>query len=128
MRYNIKEMLIQEGVVDHLKRNWGKYALGAGAAGLGAAYGNDIVDGYDQASDQAELNSLKNAEALKIAQGQENLRNQVQAVNDNPNISGFVKSMSNMAVDKLPADPMQNYQDNKLPSSVPGVLYNKYVR
>jgi len=57
----IKKILVEEGVVDgakdHLKNNWGKYALGAGALGAGVGlgeygaaqgsdFGHDIAQGY----------------------------------------------------------------------------------
>ena len=36
MKIEIKKHLLQEGIVDHINRNRGKYALGAGIGGLGA--------------------------------------------------------------------------------------------
>ncbi len=38
MKIEIKKTLMEEGIVDHVKNNWGKYAGGVGAAGLGATY------------------------------------------------------------------------------------------
>ncbi len=49
MKIKIKKILIEEGVVDHLKNNWGKYATGAGAVGAFSAASNGYlgVDAQD---------------------------------------------------------------------------------
>jgi len=51
-RYNIKQYLVEEGVVDHVKNNYGKYLAGAGALGVGAIYANGDVS---QAIDDARI-------------------------------------------------------------------------
>jgi len=38
MIYDIKKHIIEEGIVDHVKNNYGKYAGGAAAAGLAGTY------------------------------------------------------------------------------------------
>ena len=43
MKINIKEQLLQEDVVQHLKDNWGKYALGAGVVGTGLLVNNGTI-------------------------------------------------------------------------------------
>ena len=57
MKVEIKKHLLQEGVVDHMKRNWKKYAGGT-AAGLGGVYaaGQGVfgVDAQDAVQDFGE--------------------------------------------------------------------------
>jgi len=43
MKINIKNQLIQEGIVQHLKDNWGKYTVLGAGAGTVAAYNNGMI-------------------------------------------------------------------------------------
>ncbi len=55
MEIQIKELLLEGRILDHVKRNWGKYGAGATAAGLGTVYaaGQGIlgVDAQDTVQD-----------------------------------------------------------------------------
>lgn len=57
MQVNIKQLLLEGKVLDHMKRNWGKYTTGAVGAGLGGIYaagkGALGVDAQDAVQDWA---------------------------------------------------------------------------
>ncbi len=48
-KYNIKQYLMEEGIVDHVKNNYGKYLAGAGVIGAGVLGGNlsNAVEGAE---------------------------------------------------------------------------------
>lgn len=56
-KVNIKQILLEGKVLDHMKRNWGKYTTGAVGAGLGGVYaagkGAFGVDAQDAVQDWA---------------------------------------------------------------------------
>jgi len=55
MKIDIKKYLLEEGIVDHLKNNYGKYIVGGAAGALGATYaagqGYLGVDAQDSVQD-----------------------------------------------------------------------------
>lgn len=78
MKIEIKKHLLQEGVIDHISRHRGKYALGAGlAAGIGGVYaaghGAFGVGPQDTVQDWGSVNAkeLENKAVGNNAQGYE---------------------------------------------------------
>ena len=54
MIYNIKDYLLEEGVLEHVKNNMGKYALaGAGALAAGAGELGDTAEGFANSTGNA---------------------------------------------------------------------------
>lgn len=89
MKINIKTHLLQEGVVDHLKRNWGKYTTGAAAAGLSGLYaagqGALGVEAQDAVQDFGEYTAhdLENAAVKNTMQGYKDAAVEVYSRPDN---------------------------------------------
>lgn len=87
MKIEIKRHLIQEGVIDHLKNNWGKYAAAAAAAGTlhaaGAGYLGIVPQDAVQSFGAKMAGGLENDAVGNNAQGLEDAAYETYSRPDN---------------------------------------------
>jgi len=120
MKYAIKQYVIEEGVLEHVKENIGKYALGA--AGIAAAGAGEFGDEL-QHTVQSAGHGLSNL-GHELAASSHRVVDHYAGVHDNSNNSNNSDSSANSTSSQHDTDNNNDHYSHKENKLIPKVEYN----